>query len=86
MLTRLDAGQYIAFRNEIGSGISRFTTHFQQAPGKIGCTICLIEYFNPAAMYAIIILEVILIVHQYFIDDQLTVRFRFCTRSKTDQQ
>lgn len=86
MLAWLNACQHISFRNKIRNSISGLTAHFQQASGQIGCTICLIEYFNPAAMHTIIILKVGLIVHQHLIDDQLTVRFLFCTRSKTDQQ
>ena len=40
-----------------------------------------VEYFNPCAVYSVVILEIAFIFNQHFIQYQLGVRFLFSTRT-----
>ena len=82
VLARADGSQYISFGNEIRQGVARLTAHFQVTSCQVDTIIRCVEYFHPSAMHAIIVLKVVLIIHQDFVDDDFTARIRCGARTE----
>lgn len=56
--------------------------HFQVTSCQVDTIIRCVEYFHPSAMHAIIVLKVVLIIHQDFVDDDFTARIRCGARTE----
>ena len=73
VLTGAYSGEHITFRDKIACGVTRVVAYLEVVTCQVGGAIRLVEHFNPCALNSVVVLKIVFVDYQHFIQNQLGV-------------